>query len=105
MKIARERFIRFFDEKSKDEGHDGSDVTAIIGLLGEDLLLGVLQHYWKTNEGVESHVLSYKCTCGKEVHVFSASAYLQTLKDDYIDIVMPRVKKRMGLLSKLILSE
>jgi len=39
MKIAREKIIKFFDEKSKDKSHDGSDVTAVIGLLGEDLLL------------------------------------------------------------------
>lgn len=64
MKIAREKIIRFFDEKSKDESHGGSDVTAIIGLFGEDLLLGVLQHYWKSNEGAESKILTYKCNRG-----------------------------------------
>jgi len=225
MKIAREKFIRFFDEKSKDESHDGSDVTAVIGLLGEDLLLGALQHFWKSNEGVESKILDYKCTrgsragsrldawllknareknqlyqvevknwavyaiggrgaisgkelkldaterdlraysqkrwnhyfapeeipdknvrkvlglmkhpsgyenvtpiplvCfwfyiaesvkspysrrkysdGKEVHVFSASAYLRALEDDYINIATPRAERRMRLLSELILAE
>jgi hypothetical protein len=219
MKIARERFIRFFDEKSKDESHGGSDVSAIIGLLGEDLLLGVLQHFWETNEGAASEILTYKCNCGslkgsrldgwllkklrgknelyqvevknwaayaiggkelisnateqhlhtyskrnwdrffasetipgkhiskvlepmkkpagyenitpvpllcfwfyiaesiknpyskrqyldgKEVHVFSASAYLRTLKDDYIDIAMPRAERRMRLISELILTK
>jgi hypothetical protein len=216
MKIAPEKIIRFFDEKSKNESHDGSDVTAIIGLLGEDLLLGVLQHYWKSNEGAESKILTYKCNrgskkgsrldgwllkklrakdelyqvevknwavyaiggkelkltatkqdlqayskrnwnrlftsetisgkhiskvlepmkrprgyenltpipllCfwfniaesikspysirrylnGKAVHVFSVSAYLRALKDDCIDIAMPRTKKRMRLISELI---
>ena len=66
MKIAREKIIKFFDEKSKDKSHDGSDVTAVIGLLGEDLLLGALQHYWKSSEGVESQILDYKCTRGSK---------------------------------------
>src|SRR6266705_5084422 len=64
MKIAREKIIKFFDEKSKDESHGGSDVSAIIGLLGEDLLLGALQHFWKLNEGVGSEILNYKCNRG-----------------------------------------
>jgi hypothetical protein len=219
MRIAPKKIIRFFDEKSKDENYDGSDVTAVIGLLGEDLLLGVLQHYWKSNEGAESKILTYKCNrgslkgsrldawllkklrekdelyqvevknwaayaiggkelklnaieqdfqvyskrnwdrffgpeiipgkhiskvlepmkkprgyekttpvpllCfwiyvaesikspysrrqyldGKAVHVFSASAYLRTLKDDYIDVAMPRAERRMRLISELILTE
>ena len=42
---------------------------------------------------------------GKEVHVFSASAYLRTLKDDYIDIAMPRAERRMRLISELILTK
>ena len=219
MKIDREKFIRFFDEKSKDGSHGGSDVTAIIGLLGEDLLLGVLQHFWKSSEGVESKILDYKCNpgslkgsrldawllkkarkkdelyqvevknwavyaiggkelkldaskqdleaysqknwnehfapekipskgvrkvlepmkkpsgythlasiplvCfwffiaesianpyskrrysdGREVHVFSASAYLRSLKDDYVDIEMPRAERRTRLLSDMILTE
>ena len=218
MKIARKKIIKFFDEKSKDESHEGSDVSAIIGVLGEDLLLGVLQHYWKS-KGAESKILTYKCNCGslkgsrldgwilktlhekkelyqvevknwaayaiggkelksdateqdfqvyskrnwerffgpeiipgkhiskvlepmkkppgyenitpvpllcfwfyiaesiknpysrrryldgKEVHIFSASAYLRTLKNDYIDIPMPRAERRMRLLSELILTE
>ncbi len=214
MKIDPRKIIRFFDEKSKDESHDGSDVTAIIGLLGEDLLLGLLQHYWRSIEGVESKILDYKCTrgsqkgsrldgwllklrdkgelyqvelknwavyaiggaelkldateqeleayslkrwnhyfvpeeipqenvrkvlepmkkpsgyetltalplvCfwfyigesanspyskrrylkGKELHIFSASAYLRTLKDETIDIEMPRADRRIGLLKEL----
>jgi hypothetical protein len=219
MKIAPKKIIEFFDERAKSESHDGSDVTAIIGLLGEDLLLGILQHYWKSNEGAESKILTYKCNrgslkgsrldgwllkksrgkgelyqvevknwavyaiggkelksnateqelqsyskrnwnnifasetipgkhiskvlepmkrprgyenitpipllCfwfyigesikspyskrrylnGKAVHVFSASAYLRMLKDDYIDIIMPRAERRMRLISKLILTE
>src|SRR5258706_1280107 len=216
MKIALKKIIRFFDEKSKDESHEGSNVSAIIGVLGEDLLLGVLQHYWKSKEGAESKILTYKCNrgslkgsrvdgwllktlrkkdelyqvevknwavyaiggkelksnateqdiqdyskrnwnrlfasetisgkhiskvlepmkrpsgyekiapvpllCfwfyiaesvknpysrrlyldGKTVHVFSASAYLRTLEDDYIDIAMPRAERRMRLISELI---
>ena len=220
MKIDRKKFITFFDQKSKGGSHDGSDVSAIIGLLGEDLLLGVLQHFWKSNEGVESEILNYKCNrgtkegsrldawllknkrtngelyqvelknwaayalggrkdlkldatkpelqayskknwdehfapekipsrgvrkvlepmkrpqgyenltpiplvcfwfyigksmtspyskrrylTGKQVHVFSASAYLRTLKSDYIDIAMPRAGRRMRLLGELILAE
>lgn len=62
MKIAPKKIVRLFDERSKDGSYGGSDVT--IGLLGEDLLLGVLQHYWKSNEGAESKILTYKCNCG-----------------------------------------
>jgi hypothetical protein len=216
MKIAPKKIIRFFDERSRDKNHDGSDVTAIIGFLGEDLLLGALQHFWKSSEGVKSKILDYKCTrgskkgsrldawllksvhervelyqvevknwavyaiggkelrldateqerqvyskrnwdrlfapelipgkhiakvlepmkkphgyenlvaipliCfwfhiaessespyskrqyqdGKEVHIFSASAYLRTLQDDCIDIEMPRAERRKRLLSDLI---
>jgi hypothetical protein len=67
MRIHRERIIQLFDEKSKDANHhDGSDVTAVISFLGEDLLLGALQHYWKSKEGAESRILDYKCTPGRQ---------------------------------------
>lgn len=219
MKISPKRIVGFFDQKSKDGNHDGSDVSAIIGLLGEDLLLGVLQHYWTSSEGTQSKILAYKCTngslkgprldgwllknarkgdelyqvevknwaayaiggkelkpdaseqelqnysernwnrffapeaipgkhiskvlekmkrpagyehltpvplicfwicvsattmspysirkyaSGKQVHIFSASAYLRTLGDDHIHIAMPRAKRRLGLLTNLISTE
>lgn len=192
----------------------------MIGFLGEDLVLGLLQHYWKTREGVDSKILGYSCTNGKqrgprldawllrntgrkgelyqvevknwaayalggrkdlkldapkqdlqayaqknwdehftperipsksvrkvlgqmkkpsgyehltsiplvcfwfyisksgtspyskrrysdgrEVHVFSASAYLRTLKCGHIDITMPRAERRMRLLSELVVAQ
>lgn len=221
MKIFPKKVVSFFDQKSKDGNYDGSDVSAIIGLLGEDLVLGVLQHYWKS-KGAKSEILTYRCNSGKlkgprldawllkespespskdelyqvevknwaayaiggkelklgsevqdlqayskrnwdrlfvpetipgkniskvlepmkspsrynslkpiplicfwfyvaesiaspystrkyangrEVHVFSATAYLRSLKDDYIDVAMPRAEKRLELLSNLILEE
>jgi hypothetical protein len=64
MKIAREKLIRFYDERPKAKGR-GSDVSALTALWGEDLLFGVLQHYWKNVEGADSEILSYSCNAGK----------------------------------------
>ncbi|PTY04530.1 hypothetical protein DB347_17605 [Opitutaceae bacterium EW11] len=62
MKIVREKLIKFYDERAHDAGR-GSDVSALTALWGEDLLLGVLQHYWRS-EGAESEILSYSCSTG-----------------------------------------
>lgn len=214
MKISREKLIRFYDEKLKVEGR-GSDVSALTGLWGEDLLVGVLQLYWKNVEKADSKILSYACSCGtksgyrldawllkgntlyqvevknwaayslgerelkfdatqekiekyckeqwdyyfksdeipvaqvakvftpmkkpegyetcqvtpllcfwfficesiqkpystrpyangKKLDVFSASAYLRSLKDEKIEIAMPRAERRLRLLSELILTD
>ena len=64
MKITREKLIRFYDERAEDAGR-GSDVSALTALWGEDLLLGILQHYWRS-EGADSEILSYSCGTGKK---------------------------------------
>jgi len=38
---------------------------------------------------------------GKIVHIFSASAYLRGLEDDFIDISMERFERRLGLIQEL----
>jgi hypothetical protein len=65
MKIAHEKLTKFYDEHVNDDGR-GSDVSALTALWGEDLLLGVLQHYWKTAENADSEILSYSCNTGKK---------------------------------------
>lgn len=63
MKIKRTDLIRFYDERT-DTGGRGSDVSAITALWGEDLLLGLLQHYWRKHENAASEIVSYTCTTG-----------------------------------------
>jgi hypothetical protein len=65
VKIAREKLIRFYDERAEDAGR-GSDVSALTGVWGEDLIFGVLQHYWKNRESADSDILSYSCSTGKK---------------------------------------
>ena len=38
---------------------------------------------------------------GKNIHVFSASAYLRGLKHDFVDISMVRFERRLGLIQEL----
>ena len=65
MKIDREKLIRFFDENVGEDGR-GSHVSAITSLWGEDLILGILQYYWKEKEKADSEILSYICNTGNK---------------------------------------
>lgn len=62
MKIIREKLIQFYDERIKEEGR-GAHVSALTALWGEDLILGILMHYWK-RQGIESQIISYACSTG-----------------------------------------
>jgi hypothetical protein len=64
MKLSRTKLIQFYDEHTKDKGR-GSDVSALTALWGEDLLLGILQHFWLRQQQATSEILSYTCTTGK----------------------------------------
>lgn len=65
MRISRDKLIRFYDERVRDEGR-GSDVASITSLWGEDLILAVLQFFWRKEEGASSQILSYSCSTGKK---------------------------------------
>jgi hypothetical protein len=65
MNIKRTDLIRFYDERTNTEGR-GGDVSAITALWGEDLLISLLQHYWKSRENANSKILSYTCTTGRQ---------------------------------------
>lgn len=44
------------------DSSSGSHVSAITGMIGEDLVLGLFQHYWdSTCSGNTSEILSYDC--------------------------------------------
>jgi len=59
MKIHGKELLRFYDRHSKWDDKIGSPVSAITGLIGEDLVLGLLQHYW---ESKGKHVeIDYNC--------------------------------------------
>ena len=68
MNFKRTALITFYDQP-KDWPPDwppkgqGSHVSAITGLIGEDLIIGLLRHYWGSNGGT-SRILSYQCTPG-----------------------------------------
>jgi hypothetical protein len=66
MKISREKLIRFYDERinGNDKKRHGSHVSALTGLWGEDLLLGILQHYWKNIEKTDSTIRPESCGPG-----------------------------------------
>jgi len=64
MKFKIRSLLKLYDERANDAGR-GSDVSAISGLLGEDIVLGLFQHYWQHVEGGRAEVLSYSCTTGK----------------------------------------
>jgi hypothetical protein len=65
FKFNRERLISFYDVKLKEPGH-GAHVNAITGLWGEDLLLGLLRHFWFHKEHCTSEILKYTCTTGNK---------------------------------------
>jgi hypothetical protein len=65
FKFNREKLIKFYDVKLKEPGH-GAHVTAITSLWGEDLLFGLLRHYWLHKENCKSKILRYICTTGKK---------------------------------------
>ena len=51
MKFLRRALIRFYDDLADADYADvdrGSHVSAITGVIGEDLLLGLLFHYWES---------------------------------------------------------
>jgi len=63
IKLSRSKLIQLYDVWSPIEGR-GSDVSAITGVIGEDLLFGLFQHYWTNVEGGECNILQYSCTTG-----------------------------------------
>ena len=64
MKFNRKELLKFYDERVNDEGR-GGDVSGITGLWGEDLILGLLRHFWRHEESCESKIVTYSCKSGK----------------------------------------
>ena len=65
MKFLRRSLIRFYDDLADADYTDvdrGSHVSAITGVIGEDLLLGLLFHYWKNQSlPLDAQRLPAKC--------------------------------------------
>ena len=54
-----EKLLSFYDEQNSEEKKDlGSSVSALTGLIGEDLVLGALDHYF--NERIQKPI-NYSC--------------------------------------------
>jgi len=73
IKFKRKQLIEFFDVRVKhkeDEGGDtdgrGADVSAITALWGEDIIFGLLHHFWLHQENCKSTILSYSVKTGKK---------------------------------------
>lgn len=55
MQINRRELLRFFDEtpypaRGRDSETFGASVSAVTGLIGEELVLNLFLHYWKRNQ-------------------------------------------------------
>jgi len=58
--INRLGLLEFYDQKHKWPVEVGSPISAITGLIGEDLVLGLLHHYLRTTRGGCNHPI-VKC--------------------------------------------
>lgn len=65
MKILRKKILAFYNTCQKDDGH-GTHVSSITSLIGEDLILGLLEHYWENVHQARMEILKYICTTGKK---------------------------------------
>ncbi len=52
LTIRRKALLEFYDQRNKWPGDVGSPISGITGLIGEDLVLGLFQHYLRTKEHV-----------------------------------------------------
>jgi hypothetical protein len=69
MKFNRTKLLSFYESpKSWDKKivGRGSHVAAITALIGEDLIIASLRHYWKNEKGQDSRIVSYQCNGGKK---------------------------------------
>jgi hypothetical protein len=67
MRINRSKLLMFYDSPSSipDKDGRGSHVSAITGLIGEDLILGLLCHYF-ISQGKQIEILPDKCNQKKK---------------------------------------
>jgi hypothetical protein len=65
VEFKLEELIRFYDETKSAPKMPGlgSHVSAITALIGEDLIIALLRHYWKSQK-VDSRICSYQCNQG-----------------------------------------
>lgn len=67
MQIERRATLDFFDATSRDtpvlDETPGSHVSALTGVIGEDLILGLFLHFWESSAPRAGHVgvLQYQC--------------------------------------------
>ena len=67
MKFNRVKLINFYESPKSWDGKilgRGSHVTAITGLIGEDLVMALVRHYWKNIQKEESNITGYQCNQG-----------------------------------------
>lgn len=67
MKFKRVELINFYESPKSWDGTivgRGSHVAAITGLIGEDLIMALVRHYWSNIEKEESKIISYQCNQG-----------------------------------------
>lgn len=60
LTIRCDALVQFYDRINQWPEQLGSPVTAITGVIGEDLVLGLLRHYW-VSKGNEIPAFNYKC--------------------------------------------
>ena len=67
MHLSRSNLLRFYDDRRTwltDGEHRGAHVSAITAILGEDLVMALLLHHWRS-EGHDGFIASYRCNQGK----------------------------------------
>lgn len=55
MKINKDQLLAFYDKRQKWSAETGSPVSAITGIIGEDLVLGLFCHF------IKGQIQSYRC--------------------------------------------
>ena len=82
MKINIDELINLYDSTHIWEKDEGSPITSITGILGEDLVLGVLEHYFKNKARVNELVVS-RVTPSVGARGSKLDAWIYTEKEHY----------------------
>lgn len=64
MQLSRTRLLQFYDERLTDPSR-GGNISAVTGMLGEDLVLGIFRHYLLRTENCDVQLLPSPCNSAK----------------------------------------
>ncbi len=67
--LGKNELLEFYDKKNTHDEELGSPITAVTALIGEDLVLGLFDHYLVSGEGdgvVWDQKGKYQCTTGNK---------------------------------------